>query len=211
MFLAIERSSAVASAALYSETRELLVSVRDPVRGQGDAFPLVRRALDAGGATPLELTGFAVGVGPGSFSGVRAALALARGLAAAEGLPVVGVNTAAAMARRYRAAHPDAAPIRVLGDARRGHLWLFEEPSDYKTLHHTAQDIRLLDRATFVSESGVVYLLADPARLEGLVAGTVPAEVFAEDIAALAFEGCTGPADPVYLHPAVVGTVTSEV
>lgn len=210
MFLAIERSSAVASAALYSEDRKLLASVRDPVRGQGDAYPLVCRVLEAAAVKPADLTAFAVGIGPGSFSGVRAALALARGLAAANGLPVAGVNTAAAMARRYRSDHPESAPIRVLGDARRGHLWLFEEPADYKSLHHTSQDIRLLDRATFAPEAGVVYLLADPERLAGVVDG-VSAEVFAEDIAALAFEGCTGPADPVYLHPAVVGTVTSEV
>jgi len=45
-----------------------------------------------------------------------------------------------------------------------------------------------------------------------LVRGTLAqAGVSAEDVAALFLAGFSGPADPVYVHPAVVGSTTSAV
>lgn len=212
--LAIERSASVASVAVFDSGRKLLAAESDASRGSGDAFPIVTRALEAAGAAPADVAEFAVGIGPGSFSGVRSALALARGMAAASGASVSGVCTAAAMARAYRAAHPDAPALRVLGDARRGHLWLYAEPAPGADASWAACG-RLIDRATFAPDATCVYLLADPQRLEPLFAGIdIPhpaAAVNAEDLAALYDAGIREDADPVYLHPAVTGPVVSEV
>ncbi|MGN0843984.1 MAG: tRNA (adenosine(37)-N6)-threonylcarbamoyltransferase complex dimerization subunit type 1 TsaB [Kiritimatiellia bacterium] len=235
MLLAIERSTKAASAALYEvdalppvgqavDMVRCRAFLQDEADGSGDAYPLVARLLQQANATPADLTAFAVGVGPGSFSGIRAALALLRGLAAPRHLPVAGVNSAAAAAFAYRAANPAAPrPIRVLGDARHSHIWCFQEPDDPNTLVHTAQDIQLYSRtaapkdatplppveeleALAQNPAAGTVLLADPARLATLFPNAQPARADANGIAALALAGLYNPnADPIYLHPAVFG------
>ena len=75
----------------------------------------VDEALDAAGVGWDEVTRLAVGVGPGSFTGLRIGIATARGLAQARGLEVVGVSTLEALARGA-----DAESVLAVLDARRG-------------------------------------------------------------------------------------------
>jgi len=81
-----------------------------------DIDALLRQA----GAHTRELEGIAVGIGPGSFTGVRIGLATARGLALALGVPVAGVSTFAALA----AGAAGAVPII---DARRGEVFVRQD------------------------------------------------------------------------------------
>lgn len=218
MLLAVERSGPVASAALFAADGSVrLASVESRGAGAGDAFPLVRAVFGEAGVSPAELTAIAVGVGPGSFSGIRSALALAQGLALPGGLPVRGVCSPAAALFRRRRDRPDAPPGRVLGDARRGHVWCVDEPDDFRSLSHTAADAKLfsnggadpsLPPADALFADGRALLCADPVRLAPLfadhgVAAPEPAAPTAADVAALFFAGSSGPAAPVYLHPAV--------
>ena len=217
MLLAIERSSSTASAAVFRDDGRLVASVESRGAGTGDAFPLVRDVFDKAGVSPADLTAVAVGVGPGSFSGIRSALALAQGLAAPAGIPVRGVCSPAAALFRRRRNDPDAPPGRVLGDARRGHVWCVDEPDDFRSLSHTAADAKLfsnggadpaLPPADGLFADGRALLCADPARLAPLfaahgIAVPEPAASTAADVAALFFAGSSGPAVPVYLHPAV--------
>ncbi|MBQ9725988.1 MAG: tRNA (adenosine(37)-N6)-threonylcarbamoyltransferase complex dimerization subunit type 1 TsaB [Kiritimatiellae bacterium] len=226
MLLAVERSSSAASAAVFAaDGSACLAFVEASGAGAGDAWPLVRDALAAAGVSPADLDAFAVGVGPGSFSGIRSALALAQGLALPAGAPVRGVCSPAAALFRRRRENPDAPPARVVGDARRGHVWCVDEPADFLSLSHTAADVKLfsaggadpaLPDAAALFSDGRALLCADPARLAPLfaahgAAAPEPAAPTARDVAALCFAGSSGPAAPVYLHPAVAGPVPSAV
>ncbi len=55
--------------------------------------PAVERMLAEAGLATRDLTAIAVAIGPGSFTGVRIGLAFAKGLALAQGKPLIGVPT----------------------------------------------------------------------------------------------------------------------
>ena len=67
----------------------------------------IEELLQAGGVRLCELDRLAVGIGPGSFTGVRIAVAYAKSLAYAGGIPLVGVSS-------YDALEPEGAPLPVL-------------------------------------------------------------------------------------------------
>jgi tRNA threonylcarbamoyladenosine biosynthesis protein TsaB len=73
--------------------------------------------LAAAGAVPSDLTAIVVGTGPGSFTGTRIGLAVARGLALSLDLPTAGVSTLAALAAGAEGAFP-------VIDARRGEVFV---------------------------------------------------------------------------------------
>lgn len=84
-------------------------------------------------AAALDLTDvgrIVVGTGPGSFAGIRSALAFAQGVAIGTGCEVLGLPSPCALAADYFAGLPEGAsgPFAVVGDARQGRYWvaLFE-------------------------------------------------------------------------------------
>jgi tRNA threonylcarbamoyladenosine biosynthesis protein TsaB len=83
---------------------------------------LVERALAEAGLTRTSLDRVAVGVGPGSFTGLRVGIALAEGMALGLGRPLVGVGSLRAMAAAVPAAEARTR-VAVL-DARRGELFI---------------------------------------------------------------------------------------
>ncbi len=87
-------------------------------------LPLVQRVLATAGATPSDLTGVVVGVGPGPFTGLRVGVAAAITLAEALGVPVRGVCSldVVALAWADRGDAP-AEGFAVVADARRKEVY----------------------------------------------------------------------------------------
>jgi len=101
--LAFDTATSVATAALVRDGEVLGERASRAVRVLADADDLLREA----GKDRSELGGIVVGVGPGSFTGLRLGIAAARGLAFALDVPVAGVSTLDALA----AGAPGALPI----------------------------------------------------------------------------------------------------
>ena len=112
LILAFDTATDVATSALLDDDEVLgeRSSVAKTLLEDVDA--LLRQAS----ASPRELDALVVGTGPGSFTGTRIGLAVARGLALALGIDGAGVSTLAALA-----AVDDALPVI---DARRGEVFV---------------------------------------------------------------------------------------
>jgi len=77
-------------------------------------------ARDGSWSARLDLDGadrIVVGMGPGSFAGIRSAIAFAQGYSIATGCEVLGLPSPCALAR-------DGGKVAVVGDARRGLSWI---------------------------------------------------------------------------------------
>jgi tRNA threonylcarbamoyladenosine biosynthesis protein TsaB len=101
--LAFDTATAVATSALVDDGEVLGERVSRAQTLLEDVDALLRQA----GAHPSDLDRLAVGLGPGSFTGVRIGLAVARGLALSLDVPGSGVSTLAALA----AGAPEALPV----------------------------------------------------------------------------------------------------
>jgi tRNA threonylcarbamoyladenosine biosynthesis protein TsaB len=101
--LAFDTATGAATSALVEDWEVLGERVSRAQTLLEDVDALLRQA----GAHPTDLDRLAVGIGPGSFTGVRIGLAVARGLALSLDLPGAGVSTLDALA----AGAPDAVPV----------------------------------------------------------------------------------------------------
>ena len=110
--LAFDTATAVTTSALVDGDEVLGERVSRAQTLLEDVDALLRQA----GAHPAELDRLAVGLGPGSFTGVRIGLAVARGLGLSLDLPGSGVSTLAALA----AGAPHAQPVI---DAKRSEVF----------------------------------------------------------------------------------------
>jgi len=106
--LAFDTATGDATSALVDDGEVLGERASRAVTLLEDVDALLRQ----GGAHPRDLGALVVGIGPGSFTGLRIGLAVARGLALALDLPGAGVSTLDALA----AGAPGATPVV---DARR--------------------------------------------------------------------------------------------
>jgi tRNA threonylcarbamoyladenosine biosynthesis protein TsaB len=113
LILAFDTATDVATSALVADGEVLGERTSRAVTLLEDVDALLRQA----GAHTRELDALAVGVGPGSFTGVRIGLSTARGLALALGIPAAGVSTLAALA----AGAPGSVPVI---DARRREVFV---------------------------------------------------------------------------------------
>jgi tRNA threonylcarbamoyl adenosine modification protein YeaZ len=137
MLLAFDTSSAVCTAALFDGDGASLARRHERI-GRGHAerlVPMIAELLDGRRADSIL-----VGVGPGSFTGIRVAIAAAHGLAIGWGAELLGMSSLALLAAG--ADSPDEVAAAVIG----GHGELFVQQFDGAT-GEPASDLRNLPPA----------------------------------------------------------------
>ncbi len=159
--LVIEASTAFGSVALLRG--DTLLQHREFAMGvsRDDAlFPAVQAVLESARVTPAQLESIVCGSGPGSFTSLRIAAAVAKGLAHATGVPLFAVPSLLLSA----AAHDRAGEYVVHGDALRGERYAMPVTIDATLQVRAAGDVRR------VSADSLGILAADRHQL--VVLGT---------------------------------------
>ena len=146
LLLAFDTATDVATSALVSDGEVLGERTSTAVTLLEDLDALLRQA----GAHTSQVEALAVGLGPGSFTGIRIGLATARGLALALGMPSAGVSTLDALA----AGAPGAVPVI---DARRGEIFVGE------------QDPRVLEPGAFAPSPGTLCVGSGAVRYRSVL------------------------------------------
>jgi tRNA threonylcarbamoyl adenosine modification protein YeaZ len=194
VLLAFDTGTQAVTVALHDGDRVRAESSEvDPLRHGELLAPAIERALREAGASVSDLTGIAVGVGPGPFTGLRVGVVTARTLSAALELPVYGVCTLDVIAFAVQA----GGPFAVATDARRKEVYWarYERPTE--RVGEPAVS-RPADAATALPTAGLgaaLYPDAFPNRIE-------PEYPRAADLAAMVVSGAVAPLppEPLYLR-----------
>ena len=119
--LAFELATEACSVALWIDGQVCERFELAPRRHAELALPWAAQLLAHAGIAKSQLDAIAVGRGPGAFTGVRLAIAIAQGIALALDRPIVPVSTLAALAMRTSAA--EGACVLAAIDARMGEVY----------------------------------------------------------------------------------------
>ena len=92
--LAIESASTVCGTALFLEDKMVELDEIIKPRIHGERLPvIVENILSNHSVVMTDLDGIAVSAGPGSYTGLRIGMSLAKGLAVSDGLPIIPIPT----------------------------------------------------------------------------------------------------------------------
>jgi tRNA threonylcarbamoyladenosine biosynthesis protein TsaB len=139
LILAFDTSTAACTAALL-EPDGTVVASRDEVIGRGHAerlVPMIDEML--GGHVPSRIL---VGVGPGSFTGLRVGIAAAHGMAIGWRVPLAGLNSLALLA-----ASAPQGEGKIAAALSGGHGELFVQTFDRKKMSATGPVLNLTPQA----------------------------------------------------------------
>lgn len=221
--LAFETSTEACSVAVYVDGQVHERFEVAPRRHTELALPWAEALLAEAGIARSQLDAIAVGRGPGAFTGVRLAIAVAQGIALALDLPVVPVSTLAALAMRAGGERRVAAI-----DARMGEVYLgtFARQADGGLCALAdevvvAPDLAILPEAGGWIGVGTGFAAADGAlrarfgdRLLEVDAAVLPHAADVATLAALAFARGEAQAperiEPAYLRNNVALTIAER-
>jgi tRNA threonylcarbamoyl adenosine modification protein YeaZ/ribosomal-protein-alanine acetyltransferase len=123
LILALDTSMAACSACVYKMGAGTVLAAKQAFmdKGQAEALaPMIQETMREAGVAFADISRIAVTTGPGTFTGVRIGLAFARGLGVSLAIPVIGVNSLAAIAANEKSG---SHPIIVASDARGGNIY----------------------------------------------------------------------------------------
>jgi len=187
-----QRSVAVAVDGVPLATR----SVQDRRAG---ALELIDAALKAAGLSRREIDGLAVGLGPGSYTGIRSSIALVQGWELARSVRLFGVSSVEVMARGFGG----EGRFFVVVDAQRGEFYCAGfESVDGRT--RECWPLRIVSHETVLAmaEEGAIVIGPAAGKLEKAGPVVYPDAGVLARLATEVADPIDGAAlEPVYLRP----------
>jgi tRNA threonylcarbamoyladenosine biosynthesis protein TsaB len=148
---AVDTSTALGSVALFEDGELVSETARRVSNAHGESLmPMIDSLFTSAKWRPADVTRWCVGLGPGSFTGVRIGVATVKGVIFGTRREIVGVSSLEAMAALARdhhhvhsASNPNAPRIFVAAiDAIRGELYLQAFGESFATTPQEAQCLR---------------------------------------------------------------------
>lgn len=157
--LGLETATPVCAVALWPGAGEA-AEIRVPLKNRhaerlAGYIEVLMRECELGFA---ELGGVAVSCGPGSFTGLRIGMAMAKGIAAAHGLPIAGVITPDAIAAQLA---PASEKLAVVLPSRRGEVYAAMYRATM-TGYRREGDVEAVPVAAFAEWAGSYIHIAGP-------------------------------------------------
>jgi tRNA threonylcarbamoyladenosine biosynthesis protein TsaB len=183
-------------------------------RNNRQLFEEIAACMRDAGMEFAQIDAYAVGLGPGSFTGIRSAVAAIRALAMPDAKPVVGVASSQAIAADA-AVRSGGSTVVIAGDARRQRIWHAEYTIRESRVEQVG-DFELTAAGEFpaIITPGTTVASPDASRIADVLASIKDADVIREDMAPRAAilaelgrqrleQGDPPPPVPIYLHPPV--------
>jgi tRNA threonylcarbamoyl adenosine modification protein YeaZ len=157
--LALEFSSPQRSVAVLHPSDAIFEAVETGGHGT-NAFGMIEQALAETKIEREQIDVVAVGLGPGSYTGIRASISLAQGWQLARGVKLLGVSSAEAIAAQARA-EKIFGRVNVVIDAQRNEFYLatYEISTDG---WREIVPLKILSRAEVQSRAGADGILTGP-------------------------------------------------
>jgi tRNA threonylcarbamoyladenosine biosynthesis protein TsaB len=124
MLVVLDTSTERGAVGVAAPSGMVIAATTETARRHGrDLLPTLSAALESAGLSLRSVELIAVGLGPGSYTGLRVGLTAAKTLAYATGAALLGLDSLEAVARNAPA---EALRISVVADAQRGDLYVAE-------------------------------------------------------------------------------------
>ncbi len=180
MLLAIDTSNDDTGIALYHEQGVLAESAWHSGRRHAEqVMPMIDLLMHNLDTTPADLTAVAVATGPGSWSGLRVGLSLAKAIALARDLPIIGIPTLDIQAFPHRHRNLQVMPLVRLGRDRYGAA-VYRHAPEWRRVE-PFQNLSL-DELPAVIDGGLVCGEVDQAAQQVLQEHLGDAVVFAQGV-----------------------------
>ena len=171
--LVLDTSTARAALAVATAAGPVYTASPDPNERHGRRLvPAIRDLLEHAGLAVADLDGFVVGLGPGSYTGLRIGLTAVKTLAYAVSKPLVGIDSLEIIAWNAPA---DAREVSVIADAQRGDVYAADFAREAAGMPLTrVRETRVVSFAEWSAGLSQATLVLGPASATGRLAESVP-------------------------------------
>ena len=197
--LALDTSTALGAVALLRNAQPLAEETFSRSAPEQHLFGALQHLLAGQQLTIHDIGAIVVGVGPGSFTGIRAGIAAAQGLALPRALPITAVSSFDALALTALPQMPaDCQQMCVVSDARRDELYF----AFYDTTGHRTGQIQL---GTIAGTTGSTWFVSSEIdrvrpRLSAVPGRFAPAPIYPRAAALGQVSSSTLELAPIYLR-----------